>query len=107
MSFVNKILASQMTKDANRAVNVAGQERREAWSATRSLQKIRAPQMLNEDPYECDTIVSDASNHHNARSQEIDTLTKATHILKNSIFVLMTLLSLSILVKEGSVCISK
>ena len=107
MSFVNKILASQMTKDANRAVNVAGQERREAWSAKRSLQNTRASQMPNEDSYECDTIMSDASNHHNAKSREIDTLTKATHIMKNSIFVLMTLLSLSILVKEGSVCISK
>ena len=96
-----------MTKDTNGAINVAGQERPENWSATRSLQNTTSSQMLNEDSYECDTSMNDASTYHNTRTKEIDMLTKTTHILKNSIFVLMTLLSLSILVKEASVCISK
>ena len=93
-----------MAKDTPSVINVACQDRREALSATRSLQRTRSSVILNEEYYECNTDKNEASNPQNTRTQGID---RTTVILKKSIFVLMTLLSLSILVTQGSVCISK
>ena len=107
MSFPENTLASQMTKDPNPVINIAGQESRETLSDTISLQKTKTSAVLKENLYECDTDKNDASNLQNERTHGIDTLNKTTYILKNSIFVLMTILSLSLLVTQGSVCISK
>ena len=96
-----------MTKVQNPVINVAGQERREALSATGSLQETGTSLIQNEDLYQCDTGKNDVSNLQNDRTQRIDTLSKTTDILKSLIFALMTILAISILVKQGSVCISK
>ena len=96
------MLDSQITKDPNPVINVTSQEPQEAMSVTRSLQKTRASMIRIEDSYEGDTDKNEASTLQNERS-----LNKIKDILKNSIFVLMTILSLSLLVMQGSICISK
>ena len=107
MFFAKNTLASQMTEDPSPVINVAGQECRETLRDTISLQKTNTSVVLNENSYECDTDKNDSSNPQNERTHGIDTLNKTTNILKNSIFVMMTILSLSLLVTQGSVCISK
>ena len=96
------MLDSQITKDPNPVINVTSQEPQEAMSVTRSLQKTRTSMIRIEDSYEGDTDKNEASTLQNERS-----LNKIKDILKNSIFVLMTILSLSLLVMQGSICISK
>ena len=96
------MLASQITKDPNPVINATSQEPREAMSATRSLQKTRTSMIRKEDSCERDTDKNEVSTLQNKRS-----LNKMRDILKNSIFVLMTILSLSLLVMQGSICISK
>ena len=96
-----------MSKDTNPVINVAFQELREALSATRSFQNAGASIISNLNSYEYKGDKTDASNLQHKRMKEIDNLNKATDILKNTIFVLMTILSISILVTQGSVCISK
>ena len=102
MSSSTIVPALQKTKDPNPVINVAGQERREAFSATGSLQKTGTSVIPIKDSHQCDTAKNDASNLQNDRTPN-----RATDILKNLIFALMTILSVSILVEQGSVCISK
>ena len=97
----NDLLASQMAEDHHSVINVACQERREAWSATRSLQRTTSSVMLINESNEYDVCNNDA------RKEGIDNMHRTIDILKKLIFVVMTVLSLSILVTQGSVCISK
>ena len=96
-----------MTKDARSVINVACQERREADNAARSFQRTGSSVILNEESFECDVDKNEASNLHIERTQGIDIIHTATDILVKSIFVVMTVLSLSILVTQGRVSISR
>ena len=93
-----------MTKDIDPTVNVGLHEHVEAWGVRRSQS---ATSRGTTDYHQQDEDTNDGLNLPSAKIDRIEKLNKKADIVKNSIFVLMTILSLSILVKEGSICISK
>lgn len=95
-----------MTTDVCSSDNVGGHEIEQDCSAMRQIQTAKPSLIIKNDSEICDADENKKSLQK-AKIGRLDILSRNTDILNNSIFVLMTIVSLSILLKEGSICISK
>ena len=110
MKLTNNLHVSQMTEDTRAVVNVACQKSEEDSKVTRWSQNAKQSDIMRKDSSRCDEDNNDSqkmSNMENTRIEGFDTLNKTITILRNVIFVLVTVFSLSILLTEGGNCISK
>ena len=86
--------------------NVGGQASEQDCNAMRQIQTAKPSLIIKKDSEIC-AADENKKSLQNAKIGRPDVLRRNADILNNSIFVLMTIVSLSILLKEGSICISK
>ena len=106
LSDIIDLCTFQMTTDVCSSDNVGGHGSEQDCSAMRQIQTANPSLIIKNDSEICDED-GNKKNLQNAKIGRIDLLSNNTDVLNNSIFVIMTIVSLSILLKEGSICISK